>query len=530
MDDLLVNDGTNEEILIDYDPASLTEEWQKNSAWSLSLTALKTARNSITYAMLKNESKIIYQGQQFVINHTDPKGTGPLSTIDISAPHIYFTCQDHRQYDKQSKIWSIDEAMDWAFGGNVHGFTWETVGSFPTVQIDNFGDANALSMLSDILSKFGGVLEADNKHLIIYSEAEWGMMTDKQIRYQYNTDEVQMSIDTSAIKTVIRGYGKQNEDGSYVFPPVTYESPNIGIYGERHADPIRDDRFTNEDSMRAYLPSQLNDEPDVSITAPLKVKEDVQRGEHRLLIYEPMDLDIDVQIIAYKKYPAVNKPPEVTSSNTVKDAVNVMSGFSAAASTVNKVIDSSGSIKDTALSPTVSESVIKINDLTTPDGKLDLTKSEGKLQEDQSQIGPGTTFAAGYDPSQINIPYYDLATGSSDGLLSSDDKNKLDDIPGQGNALNVTATDKGLAFPEMYKTWNSIPKDTNWAITLVTLTDPGLMAPIDKKYLNLLKSWTSDPDIVPQIFNPTVKPDGMIDMPLADWIKSLNDRITALGG
>jgi Protein of unknown function (DUF1142). len=528
MDDLLVNDGTNEEILIDYDPASLTEEWQKNSAWSLSLTALKTVRNALTYAMLKNESKIIYQGQQFLINHTEPKGAGPLATVDITAPHIYFTCQDHRQYEQQSKVWSIDEAMDWSFGGNVLGFTWEVIGSFPTVQIDNFGDANALSMLGDILSKFGGVLEADNKHLIIYSEVEWGSVTDKQIRYQYNTDEVQLSIDTGAIKTVIRGYGKQNEDGSYVFDPITYESPNINIYGERHADPVRDDRFTNPDSMLAYLPSQLQDEPDVSITAPLKVKEDVQRGEHRMLIYEPMNLDIDVQIIAYKKYPAVNKPPEVTSSNIVKDVVDVMSGFSTAASTVNKVIDSSGTIKDTALGTTVSESVAKINDLTTSDGKLDLTKSEGKIQESQSQIGPETTFAPGYDPSQSeSIP---LATGSSDGLLSANDKNKLDDIPGQGNALDVTAIDKGLAFPEMYKTWNSIPKDTNWAITLVTLTDPGLMAAIDKKYLDLLKSWTSDPDIVPQTFNPTVKPDGMIDMPLADWIKSLNDRITALGG
>lgn len=436
MDDLLVNDGVNEEILIDFDPDSFKEDWQKNSAWSVGFTIPKTVRNAFTYDMIQADKVIIYNGQQFIIKSLNPNAAGPVTYKEVTAPHIYFTCQDHRRYEQQSKVWAIDEAMHWAFDGNVLGFTFEIIGSFPTVQIDNFGDNDALSMLSDILNKFGAILEADNRHLILYSAAEWGSVTEKVIRYQYNTDGVQCTVDTSNLKTVIKGYGKQNDDGSYVFDPVTYTSPNITKYGERHAAPIRDDRFLYADSMTDYLKTQLQDEPVVSLSAPLKVKEEINRGEHRLLIYEPLNLDTDVQIVAYTKYPKSNKPPEVTFSNSTKNIVDVMSSFASVGATIGKVIDDTGQVRTDALSPTIAEAVQKINSVVTGDDLLDLAKSTGKIQENQARIGPGTTFADGYDPSQItpNVP---LASETQDGMESKAHFKAINSLPVDSSSGSV---------------------------------------------------------------------------------------------
>ncbi|MCO7175563.1 phage tail protein [Sporolactobacillus kofuensis] len=535
MDDLLINDGVNEEILIDFDPDSFKEDWQKNSAWSIGFTVPRTVRNAITYDMIQGDKIIIYEGQQFIIKSLNPNATGPVTYKEVTAPHIYFTCQDHRQYDQQSKIWSIDEAMHWAFDNNVLGFDFEIIGSFPTVQIDNFGDNDALSMLSDILNKFGAILEADNKHLILYSAAEWGSISEKVIRYQHNTDGVQCTVDTSNLKTVIRGYGKQNDDGSYVFDPVTYTSPNITKYGERHAAPIRDDRFLYADSMLTYLQTQLQDEPVVSLSAPLKTKEDISRGEHRLLIYEPLNLDTDVQIIAYSKYPRSNKPPEVTFSNSTKNMVDVMSSFANVGTTVGKVIDDNGQVRTEALGTTVADAVQKINSVVTSDDLLDLTKSTGKIQESQARIGPGTTFAAGYDPiQQDGIP---LATDAIDGLLSKEYHQIVASLPevgivGPGGQVTykVLVSDVvfgGLMSPEDVKKVHSLLANEDGSVAEATETDDGLLGFIDKQNLNKLSLWFSGSGFNPKVEDP--KNSGTY-VNLSDVLSNFETRIATLEG
>ncbi|MGD1386084.1 phage tail protein, partial [Enterococcus faecium] len=72
---------------------------------------------------------------------------------------------------------------------------------------------------------YGAVVIPNNKHLVFYPISEYGNITEQQIRYKYNTDEVSFDIDTYALKTQIKGFGKKKEDDSYYFSPVTYTSP-----------------------------------------------------------------------------------------------------------------------------------------------------------------------------------------------------------------------------------------------------------------------------------------------------------------
>lgn len=537
MDDLLVSDGTNEEILVDFDPDTFTEAWQQNQAWSISFTAIKTARNAYSYDLLQNENTVIYNGQTFVIKDCEPQATGSVLTKAVTANHVMFTCQDWRQDNQQSKTWSVDEALHWAFDGNSLGFTWEVIGSFATDQMDNFGDANALDMLNTILSNFGGVVDADNKHLIVYSAAEWGSQTNKQVRFQYNTDTVQCTIDTTGLKTIIKGYGAQNDDGTYVFDPVTYTSPNLSKYGPRYADPIRDERFTSSDSMLAYLPSQLQDNPVVSLTTPLKRAEDVQKGEHWLLIYEPMALDLDVQIVAYNKYPySPGKPPDVTWSNTVKDAVNIMSSLSAAASTVDKAISSDGTIKSTALGTTVSDSLSKINSVVTTDGNIDLSKTEGRLTADKVSVGSGTQFSDGYDPSTIyrltilqqtaiaTLRAWLWGTGSGGGTTPNEEQSDSPaDIHLNPSVPNPIFNSDGTVDESGAEVLDLILQDIRGDIWQLSKDSP---------YMAALKNWLTDPSSSPVVFNPIVSdprtPGQTVD--LATLLSDFQQRLVTLGG
>lgn len=426
--DLIVNNGIDEEILVDFNVDDFVEDWEKNSAWSVSFSVTKTKKNAYTFNMLQQEAMIKLDGQWFVIKQLEPKASGRVLSKSITANHIYFTCQDHRQYNQKSQSWSIDDALHWTFDGNKLGFTWEVVGSFGKVQMDNFGDANALSMVETILSSFNAVLDADNKHLIFYAPDSWGQVTNNQFRYLYNTDTVNCQIDTTNLKTVIRGYGKQNDDGTYVFPYVTYKSPYVSQWGERHADPIRDDRFTSASSMLAYLPSQLQDTPAVTLSVTLKRKEEINKGDHWLLIYEPMNFDTDVEVIGYKKYPfSAYKPTEVTFSNDAKNMTGILSSFNRVGKTVSRVVDKSGNIKTSAIS---------------------------RLPDNKVSVGSGTVFAPGYDPTQLDIPHYSLATPTSDGLMAASDKQKLDLIVVDGNGnvvVNIpiaTSQNDGLMSKE----------------------------------------------------------------------------------
>ncbi|CCQ21849.1 Undefined function [Listeria monocytogenes N53-1] len=49
-----------------------------------------------------------------------------------------------------------------------------------------------------------------------------------------------------------------------------------------------------------------------------------EKGDYVLFIYEPLGIDYDVQIVAYKKYPFTIKAPEITLSNNKKSIVSIM--------------------------------------------------------------------------------------------------------------------------------------------------------------------------------------------------------------
>lgn len=277
---------TKEEILINYDKDSFSISWQQNETWELSVTVPRTKGNQITFDLIDYENYVVFDGQQYSIKQMRSYASGSQIYKDIVATHIYYTIQDGRQYDTVSGTKSINDLLTHIFKAGNRGFSWEVVDPnnvFLKKEQENFGNDNYLNLINEILEDYGAVVIPNNKHLVFYPISEYGNITEQQIRYKYNTDEVSFDIDTYALKTQIKGFGKKKEDDSYYFNPVTYTSSLSQRFGIRIQDPIEDERYKNQNNMLEYLKQQLHDYPDVSGSVTLKWAVSLNKGDKVLL-------------------------------------------------------------------------------------------------------------------------------------------------------------------------------------------------------------------------------------------------------
>lgn len=334
MTDILIRnlEETQEEILIEYDKDSFYESWQENETWEVGFTTLKTSVNEFSFDLIDYENFVQWNGQRFVIKQMGRYASGSQVFKDVTATHVYYTIQDCRQYDSSlTGNVSINQVLTHIFKSGNNGFSWEVIdpnGNFGKVEQENFGNGNYLDLINEVLEDYKAVVIPDNKHLRIYPKDEYGQITENQIRYKYNTDDVKFDIDTFAFKTQIRGFGKKDENDKYVFNPITYTSPLADRFGIRVQDPVEDERYTIASNMTTRLKQEIHDYPDVSGSISLKWSTDLKKGDKVPFIYEPLNINSLIRVVGIINYPALpNKPPEITLSNTKKTMTSILANL-----------------------------------------------------------------------------------------------------------------------------------------------------------------------------------------------------------
>jgi hypothetical protein len=324
-------DETKEEVLVDYDKDSFSVSWQQNETWEVSFTVPKTKRNAITFDLIDYESYVLFDGQQYAVKQMIPNASGEQIYKNVTATHVYYTIQDGRQYDTVSGTKSINDLLTHIFKAGNRGFSWEVVdpnGVFLKKEQENFGNDNYLNLINQILDDYGAVVVPDNKRLIFYPISEYGKVTEEQIRYKYNTDQVSFDIDTYALKTQIKGFGKKDDNDKYVFEPIVYTSPQADKWGIRIQDPIEDERYTIAKNMTEYLKQQLHDYPDISGSVSLKWSVSLEKGDKVSFIYEPLNINTLIQVVGVTEYPAIpNRAPEIVLSNTKKTMTAILASL-----------------------------------------------------------------------------------------------------------------------------------------------------------------------------------------------------------
>ncbi|UTB76490.1 hypothetical protein A4W74_07205 [Latilactobacillus curvatus] len=369
---ILVQDSANQysETLVEFDRASVKRTWKKNQSYQIDLTA--TNDSSLAYSLLRNENSLLVGGQEYLIKQVKPDLKGYSNQVEITANHVYYESRRIWQYNKRAGTitYSIQDILHYFFDGNLYGFTWEVIGNFSKVQIENLGNTSALDALNTCVDKFNCVIYPDNKHIQIYARDAWQKQVDKSYLYGYNTTTFSCSWDTTSIQNVTKCYGKQKDgqEGQYYFPPfIAKNATSISRWGERPGTEISDERFTDKNAMNAYAMSTMQADPITTMSLTYDGDDPVLPGEVWYLRVEPEQFDTDVEVTGITDYPfAPDHRPEVELDNSVK---TLLDEDVAQERAIKKAIDNSKYINSKILN--VSDEINNISNYTWTEADVD---------------------------------------------------------------------------------------------------------------------------------------------------------------
>lgn len=216
--------GTQGEILTDFEPSSFKYEYEKNNERSLTFSAFKTNMNADVFNMIQNEAIVLWKGQKYIIKQTQVKSDNQMLTVEVTAKHIFMEFQNHYimkdleneemnnedSEDDEKTSYTLEQYLQFGFKDNVLGFTYKIIGDFNhRAVIDELGNKNGMEYLTDGADLFDYIYFADNKKIYIYKPEKFYKMSDEVIRYKFNTDEVSASVTTTDLKTYGKGFGKK---------------------------------------------------------------------------------------------------------------------------------------------------------------------------------------------------------------------------------------------------------------------------------------------------------------------------------
>lgn len=290
----------NTEALTDIKNAEIIEE--VNGDFSLSFTCFLSERNEHSFHLIQEESIVDLDGHEFRIKRLKEN----RNRKDVFAQHIFFETIDNQVYGTNGGTHSLDSAANFALSDS--SWTFENTDVTDSKFLPNFGDSNTVSLIRKICSEFECEVKiSPNKHLVF--EKEIGEDKDSQFRYKNNIKVLDRTVDTTNLTTVIKGYGADGLE-------VEYRSPNVGLYGERHAEPVRDERFTNPENLIEKCKKAIQDVPEVSIEVEVsQLGFDANLGDKVWLIYEPLNLEFQTRIMSVRSWPFLNRSPVVELSN-----------------------------------------------------------------------------------------------------------------------------------------------------------------------------------------------------------------------
>jgi phage minor structural protein len=297
--------------------------------------------NKYSYPLVIEESTIEFDGDVYRIKNVKRRSKGRTSYKEVVAIHDFFAdLIDSHKYELFTGSMTFAASLNFIFDGT--GYTYSVVDSFLAEQFENFGDDNRVALFQEILSRYEAEYTRTDKHLTFKKQI--GIDTDVQFRYNHNVKAVSEEVDTKNLSTYIRGYGKDGLE-------VIYTSPNVDIFGIRHAPPVRDERYTTESGLLARLESEIQDIPNMSITIDLAdlrragyLYEVANEGDRIFLIYEPLNIDTEARIMEideeYNEKLEVVKT-DVTLANFKDSIIEKLAGFSQAQKNLKGILDGS---------------------------------------------------------------------------------------------------------------------------------------------------------------------------------------------
>ncbi|MFT8937406.1 phage tail protein [Liquorilactobacillus sp.] len=292
--------------------------------------------NKIASEMMVPGTKITEPetGKVFRLLSFNPTSMGEYQQYAVTCVSIGYELHDHYVESKLSNTQTLKACLDLITSGT--NFTYQITGSFSNYSFsEGFGGGYADDLLTQIASDFGFEFYFDN--YVIHVMAQIGKSDAFLFVENANCAKISFQEDYSTLTTHIKGYGKQNDDGSYT-ATAEYTSSTASMWGKIDAEPYQSDSITNYDTLLAKLKSQIHDYPDVQYTMDfVDFKNSLQGFSNNTTagnygyIRSRFGIDVNVRVQSRTYFPQDTKNAgTITFGNKIFDPVTYQNKMNAA--------------------------------------------------------------------------------------------------------------------------------------------------------------------------------------------------------
>ncbi|TPV37901.1 phage tail protein [Bacillus dicomae] len=320
-----------------------------NGEHSLNFYQLNTPEAAHAYKLLDKRSIVTIPetGDEYIVLGISKVGHYGKR---INAMHVFLDgfISQHK-YELLNGTINFKQFCDFLFVGS--GWTYIINGAFAPQRFENFGRDSKLALLQKGLERYRSEFSIDNKNKIITFKNEIGKTTESQFRYGHNLQTFNEETDMSNFCTVIRGFGKRDDETEF---SVEYKSPLVSVYGEIHQKSIDDDRYKYESSLLEACKNNLNDTPltkfNVSVSDLFEnglQMHPYDYGDYVYMLYEEADVAVQIRIVEVIDDPVNNSISptfELSTFKTLRTASAIQAQFQQTQRDIQQLMDDEGNL------------------------------------------------------------------------------------------------------------------------------------------------------------------------------------------
>ncbi|MGH0830841.1 phage tail protein [Bacillus pretiosus] len=299
----------------------------KSEPSSIRFEVPDTENNKRVFEYVEDRNLLVFEGQYYIllVNKLNELGFKDCDAIQVGAELSRQT-----QEQKITGYLSIEEGLAHTFKGSNFKYM-NQCSPKNQVHFENFGGANRMSMIQNLIKRYDIECIFDNMTVIFADRI--GKTTDKLYKFGYNVNAIEKTTDDSdcSFSVLLLGHTPSQEEGGgsqfqyYYESPLKYQMPEL--IRHRQAENIEDDKIKDKETALKRCKEAVNDIPIVSITVDHKEASfddtnEPKVGDKAILQHHKYNMDFDVRVVKRRRYPFEQTPNVYEFSNKRDELVD----------------------------------------------------------------------------------------------------------------------------------------------------------------------------------------------------------------
>ncbi|QUW30184.1 phage tail protein [Bacillus cereus] len=299
----------------------------KNEPSSIRFEVPDTENNKRVFGYVEDRNLLVFEGQYYIllVNKLNELGFKDCDAIQVGAELSRQT-----QEQKITGYLSIEEGLAHIFKGSNFKYV-NQCSPKNQVHFENFGGANRMSMIQNLIKRYDIECIFDNMTVIFADRI--GKTTDKLYKFGYNVNAIEKTTDDSncSFSVLLLGHTPTEEEGGgeqfqyYYESPLKYQMPEL--IRHRQAENIEDDKIKDKETALKRCKEAVEDIPIVSITVDHKEASfddtnEPKVGDKAILQHHKYNMDFDVRVVKRRRYPFEQTPNVYEFSNKRDELVD----------------------------------------------------------------------------------------------------------------------------------------------------------------------------------------------------------------